>query len=60
MNRIRRSRIPSASWTAIGAGMGLAVGAGFHHPGSGLALGAAFGTLVPLLERLRRWTWNRA
>ncbi len=54
MIRARRSRFPGASWTAIGAGMGLAVGAGFHHAGPGLAWGAAFGTLIPLLERLRR------
>ena len=54
MNRPRRARLPGASWTAIGAGMGLAVGTGFHHPGPGLALGAAFGTLIPLLGGLRR------
>ena len=52
MSRLTRPRIPRASWTAIGAGMGLAVGAGFHHPGSGLALGAAFGTLIAMLARL--------
>lgn len=54
MSRPTRSRFLGPSWTAVGAGMGLAVGAGYHHPGPGLALGAAFGSLFYLLERLRR------
>ena len=54
MSRPTRSRFLGASWTAIGAGMGLAVGTGYHHPGPGLALGAAFGSLLHLLERVRR------
>lgn len=40
---------------ALGAAVGVAIGAGSHHEGTGLALGVAFGVAIgALVDRRRR------
>jgi len=40
---------------ALGAGVGVAIGAGFHQIGQGLVFGVAFGVAIgALLDRRRR------
>lgn len=49
-----QTRKPNAgTWLAVGAGVGVALGAAFDQLALGLALGAAFGAAMDVISHMR-------